>query len=331
MQNVQTLTIAIPTYNRLFFLKENIDSILRQLNQYCKLLIIDNCSEYDIKKELGAILHEYKNVDIEIIVNHVNIGGNANILRCFEVCKTNWLYIIGDDDFLLDNSINTILNDIKQYNDYCYFNYKWNPELKWSDKRPLSTCTFESFINNVEGISQILFISSNVYNLQYFRPLVHLGHHFNLSNASHLAMLLIKIDSDSTLKVLLSDHIIVNNGFDKMGAEFKFNNSDLFVNIRLLLDLPMSEISKKILYLKLSKSFTLFNLLNSLLVDYENNKNKAQLKINYKKAVSYSYIYEDSFLKKVQLFFFENAIKYPRLLNRFRKFLKRRQKHVLIN
>lgn len=316
------LTIAIPTYNRIELLKKNISSILQQLNNKCKLLIIDNCSHYVVKDELYNILKQYPHVDIEIVRNNVNIGGNANIIRCFELCNTKWLYIIGDDDILLENSVNRIIKDIEENVDYYSIIYKWSPELKWSTKRPMTTYGIDSFILDIEGISQVLFISANIYNITLLKGNIHLGYQYQLSNAPHLSILLASLNESINSKVLLSDHLIVSNGYDDVPKELQWSKTILFMNIRFLLDLPINNSSKTILYNKLVETWKLRNLLNSLIIDYKQHRNYEDTIINFAKAVSYSSLYNNNLFRRLLILISRILIRFPNILIRVRHIFK---------
>lgn len=85
------LTIAIPTFNRNEILEKHIQFLLPQISEECTLLIIDNCSMVSVENTIGYLLSKYPLLNYKIIRNKVNIGGNANILRCVELCETEWL------------------------------------------------------------------------------------------------------------------------------------------------------------------------------------------------------------------------------------------------
>jgi abequosyltransferase len=82
------LTIAIPTYNRSEQIKATISLLLPQLTPECFLLIIDNHSDVPVSESLAALLATLPQSQYSIVRNRVNIGGNANIVRCFELCDT---------------------------------------------------------------------------------------------------------------------------------------------------------------------------------------------------------------------------------------------------
>ena len=103
------LTIAIPTFNRCEFLSELLECILPQLLSASgvELLISDNCST----DETAATVERFRarGLDPRYIRNPVNIGADANFLQCFRESAGKYLWIMGDDDVLVDGSIGRIL------------------------------------------------------------------------------------------------------------------------------------------------------------------------------------------------------------------------------
>ena len=92
-----SLTLWIPTYNRPIELQR----LLRKIQQlslwkYIDIVVSDNASEnwnvFDLDKELLN--------GIRIEGRCFNLSAGANFLRAFEVCNTDWIHIMGDDDML---------------------------------------------------------------------------------------------------------------------------------------------------------------------------------------------------------------------------------------
>jgi glycosyltransferase involved in cell wall biosynthesis len=120
-KKVIDIQICIPTFNRPQQLKKNVDNLLVLMRQYpIRILVIDNCSLVNpIDTEL------YRSVDgLTIIRNGANVGGQANVLRCFEYSDAEYLWIIGDDDFIDGGSINAALQTIRGNIDVDVFNLR---------------------------------------------------------------------------------------------------------------------------------------------------------------------------------------------------------------
>jgi len=104
------LTIAIPTYNRAQFLRELLNSLTGQISAEARveLLISDNASD----DETAAIINDEqrKGTQLRYIRNAENIGPDANFLQCYECAAGKYVWLIGDDDFLLPGAVAKILD-----------------------------------------------------------------------------------------------------------------------------------------------------------------------------------------------------------------------------
>jgi len=107
------LSFAIPTFNGKDTISETINSILRFPN--VDIVISDNCSTdstVDILKKYEA---NYTNIYINY--NNSNIGFRDNLLKCISLCKTDYVWLLSDDDIVRDNAVN-IFYSIVNKNDY---------------------------------------------------------------------------------------------------------------------------------------------------------------------------------------------------------------------
>ncbi len=107
--NKLLLSIAIPTYNRNRFLQELLDSLLPQISPEMpiELIISDNCSTDETEAAVRDLMK--KGHSINYLRNGVNIGPDANFLRCFEAASGSYVWILGDDDILLEGIISKLL------------------------------------------------------------------------------------------------------------------------------------------------------------------------------------------------------------------------------
>jgi len=64
------LSIIIPSYNTKKMLKECIHSIYRQTKalQY-EVIVVDNASDYNIKKQVQELRQEHKRMSLKLLVN----------------------------------------------------------------------------------------------------------------------------------------------------------------------------------------------------------------------------------------------------------------------
>lgn len=111
------LEILIPTYNR----KQHIERTLKQLIaenspvKDCQITVLDNASTDGSSEVIDRFASFHKN--IKHIRHPKNIGGNANIARCYEMARTPYVWVVCDDDSFKWNSWSEIKNALST-NDY---------------------------------------------------------------------------------------------------------------------------------------------------------------------------------------------------------------------
>jgi glycosyltransferase involved in cell wall biosynthesis len=184
------LTIAIPTYNRNEILKRSLALLLPQLTPDCELLIIDNCSDVLVENTLKDLFQKYPEIKKRITRNRVNIGGNANILRCFELCETEWLWCLGDDDLVVSNALELIMGCIAEFPKAIFLNF-----LTPVFNRPVRrrSCGLQEFIRIMDHFCNILCVSVSVFRLEPLLPNMRYGYQYAYSCAPHVALLLASI------------------------------------------------------------------------------------------------------------------------------------------
>jgi hypothetical protein len=117
----QILTIAIPTFNHHAFLKEQLITLIPQITFEIKIFVIDNFSNPPVKLFL-----EKEGIDtglFTIIQNDKNIGGDANILKAYQIPETDWIWVLSDNDFLEVNAIQKVLKIIRENNNSVFINF----------------------------------------------------------------------------------------------------------------------------------------------------------------------------------------------------------------
>lgn len=175
------LSIIIPTYNRPQQVKEQVKSLLPQLSQEVKLIIRDNCSPTPVKFLFSSEELE----KITVCRNDVNIGGDANIARCLELCETNWAWVLGDDDYVNNEAVKIVLEAINKYSDYVWLNFECSEhiDIKTPDAFFYSMHTLTEFSNS-------FWISKCIYNTSKLRPYISAYYESLSSMMGQLALLL---------------------------------------------------------------------------------------------------------------------------------------------
>ena len=202
------LTIMIPTYNRNELLNRCVNHLLPQLNEFVKIIILDNKSDVPVEDTVKSVSDSDR---IRIIRNNENIGGNANVVKAFELCDTEWMWLLCDDDIPTDDSIRIILEDIDSDKDVVFYNYATRLLERGNVKRGkvIETCGLENFIDSVDYFGNILFASTGVYQVKYLKPWISYGYMFSYSMMPHMVMLFLALNK-TTLKANLSNNVVVN-------------------------------------------------------------------------------------------------------------------------
>lgn len=208
------LTIAIPTYNRINCIRKQINSILPQLTEETKLVIYDNHSDVPVKD----LFNDRELEKMTIFRHDVNIGGDANIARCFEKCDTNWLWTLSDDDYVKEGAVEKVLYYIKHNQDSVFINM-------WSNKE----CTtyksndFLNYLSDVETFTSAFAMSACIYNMSILKPYIYY-YYKNLSSMLGTLIMLTRniIDNDGSC-------LWVNDSPVEMNKDVGWNYKD-FIN-----------------------------------------------------------------------------------------------------
>ena len=105
------LTIAIPTYNRVEYLKELLPELIRQCKPYpeIELLVSNNCSTDNTSEYLKTLPY------IQTWTNAENVGAAENFVRCVESSQGDYVWLFGDDDLIERDGIDTVMDTLKVY------------------------------------------------------------------------------------------------------------------------------------------------------------------------------------------------------------------------
>lgn len=170
------LTISIPTYNRANYLDMCLSQICNQIKPYENIieLLVSNNNSIDNTEE---IVYKYINQGaiIRYIKNENNIGPDRNIAQCFTEAKGKYVWVFGDDDILLDESIKKIVDEIKNNEEYgiIYVN-SYGFSHDYIKERPKKVKLQASVICNTDEFIErkhffMTFITGNICNKTLFK------------------------------------------------------------------------------------------------------------------------------------------------------------------
>ena len=164
------LTIAIPTFNRSWYLKRCLYQIVNQMIPYgnrVELIVSDNGSTDDTEAVVNTYVAEGHT--IHYIKNATNIGADANFRQCFEMAHGKYFLLFSDDDLLLDNSLRMIV-DIIAGDDFgvvylsSYF-FKDDYQKERPKRKKKGAIIFDDLSSFIQKVDVwFTFISGNVIN-----------------------------------------------------------------------------------------------------------------------------------------------------------------------
>ncbi len=122
MSTAPLLTIAIPTYNRADYLDLNlrclrneIDRLPENSRQLIEVYVANNAST----DSTADVIARHQNMPVHrfnVVNRTANIGGNANIEQCYRCANTPYVWILGDDDVILNDGLKLVLDCLAEQN-----------------------------------------------------------------------------------------------------------------------------------------------------------------------------------------------------------------------
>ena len=167
------LTIIIPTFNRLNYLKKLLKFLALEekiYNENINLIVLNNCSTDGTKD----YLHEFssKKPHWKFINNESNIGTDRNMVKGIKYVKTKYCWIIGDDDLPLTGTISSINKLVKKESiGLVYITPYWDKNIyKINTKKQVYSF---SYLTNYELAEKAhiftTFISSWIFNIDFLK------------------------------------------------------------------------------------------------------------------------------------------------------------------
>jgi glycosyltransferase involved in cell wall biosynthesis len=115
------VTIAIPTFDRLAYLKEAVASALAQTYEHIEILIGDDGPATAIQEWSHSIIERDPQVRYQRNPRNLGLAGNWNALA--DAARGEFLVIIGDDDRLLPNFVEKLIEIIEPRANVAFANH----------------------------------------------------------------------------------------------------------------------------------------------------------------------------------------------------------------
>ena len=157
------LTIFIPTHNRWAVLEKTLANTLASNDAGVKVVILDNNSASEGREAVERVIAEHADQQVKIIKNPVNIGGDGNILRCFELCETPYVMVLGDDDFLEPDFLKKFEPFLMSETEYGFISFQVPRNYAKAISQDIVFDSPYELLKESGNWAELLFISTNVY------------------------------------------------------------------------------------------------------------------------------------------------------------------------
>lgn len=187
------LEIFIITYNRKEYLKHTLESVYSEKSPIrdLQITILDNKSTDGSSELIDNIIADFPNT--KHIIHNRNIGGNANIARCYELAKKDYFWILCDDDEIV------------------WKQESWG-EVEAAMETGADAIVVSNYINPKENIPQLLgqlsFVPAGIYKTANLTDTVMQNISFQISCCFPQLALVCKLINDNK-RILILDKWIV--------------------------------------------------------------------------------------------------------------------------
>jgi glycosyltransferase involved in cell wall biosynthesis len=109
MPVLPTVTIAIPTYNRVAYLRRAIQSALSQTYPLLQVIVSDNCSDDETAEAVSAI----RDPRLMFLRQEKNLGMVGNWNECLKHATGEWFLLLSDDDYLEEQAAEKLVGALE--------------------------------------------------------------------------------------------------------------------------------------------------------------------------------------------------------------------------
>jgi len=222
------LTIAIPTYNRSYFLDNNLKQLLKEYDSNFQIIVQDNASIDDTEE----VVRKYVKLGLPITYerNLTNLGWAKNFELCFKKAKTKYVILLGDDDIVVNGGVDIILNNINEHSpDLMFMNafpIKNYSKEYYASKNDSQQFDLDNFL--CETILQFRLISSYVINTEYVNKVKEFS-----GNFAHLHVVFEALSNAK--KFIKINNKLIGSFINNSDFDHKVNFSDIYVKEFFLL------------------------------------------------------------------------------------------------
>lgn len=170
----KSLSICIPTYNRTRELDETLYFVTKFSKKYDfikEILVLDNNENNKATEIVEKYVDKFQKINY--IKNPYNIGGHENFKKCIETAKSDFVWLLTDDDILHENSLEIIHINLQKKIDCLIVN--WNVYDENIDELVMSDVinSKKNFLKNKniilsEFFTKLTYVSSIIFKKEDF-------------------------------------------------------------------------------------------------------------------------------------------------------------------
>ena len=108
----EKISVCMATYNGEKYIKEQIESIIKQMNENDELIIVDDCS-------IDGTIHTIKEINdnrIKLYLNENNIGVNKSFERAINLSQNEFIFLSDQDDIWIDGRVDKMILELNKNN-----------------------------------------------------------------------------------------------------------------------------------------------------------------------------------------------------------------------
>lgn len=294
---MKELSIIIPTYDRNETLNSSVSNLISQATVACEIIIIDNSSNQPVSETLGE-LAEF----VKIKKNPFNVGGNANIMECIKESSGKFTWILGDDDLIKSDSIEKILDAIKNFPEAAFINFSKN-------RTATHICVgCSALIKKIENFADIHGIVHSVYKTEVIQSAIKFGYHYSYTTAPHIACLFASASED--FQYVLLPSYLIEEVRQENTAQWSLIDCALGISSLVEIDNYFSLRTRVLLAEKISKAIILESIVQQLVIYAIIDKKQAFF--IYKQIVARRFPYSMSIFTRVKVLLYSFLILHPK-------------------
>ena len=182
------ITFAIPTRNRLDNLDKLLATLAPQLDSSCDILIVDNNSDSYAVKDLENLAAKYPEANIRLVINSINIGADANFLKCIEHSTGDWVALLGDSKLVLPNAVKTMRDLVAKNSNASFINFYYPDKFHSVRIETKYAQSCEEFLDKLDSFGNMLLVGNTIYRRIAAVYAMSYSYSYIYTRAAHVAL-----------------------------------------------------------------------------------------------------------------------------------------------